>query len=75
MQLSDVYSLWSATNIVQMVSAHTKDPKELKGFLKLGQKAHFNYMPRRPNVRPTGGDHRTKEVSQCNRQIDETKGR
>ena len=46
MQMSDVYSLWSATNTVQMMSAHTKDPKEIKKYLSLGQKARFWYGPR-----------------------------
>ena len=43
MQMSDVYSIWSATNTVQMMSEHTRDVAEIKKHLGLGQKARFWY--------------------------------
>ena len=43
MQMSDVYSLWSGTNTVQMMSVHTKDTKEMAKYQSLGQKARFMY--------------------------------
>ena len=46
MQMSDVYSLWSATNTVQMLSAHTRDKQETKKYLSLGQQARYWYAPR-----------------------------
>ena len=33
---------------MQHLSQHTKDPKELKSYLTIGQKAQFYYRPRRP---------------------------
>ena len=41
--MADTYSLWSATNIVQIMSAHTSDTKEMTKYLGFGQKAHFWY--------------------------------
>ena len=46
MQMSDVYSLWSATNTIQMLSAHTRDKQEIKKYLSLGQKARYWYAPK-----------------------------
>ena len=46
-RLADRYSTWSAIAAVQHLSQHTKDPKELKDYLSVGQKAHFYYQPRR----------------------------
>ena len=46
MQMSDVYSLWSATTTVQMLSAYTRDKQEIKKYLSLGQKARYWYAPR-----------------------------
>ena len=46
MQISDVYSLWSATNTVQRLSGHTRDKQEVKKYLSLGQKARYWYAPR-----------------------------
>ena len=42
-KLSDIYSVWSATSTVQMMSEHTRDPKEISKYLSLGQKARFWY--------------------------------
>ena len=39
MQIADIYSLWSATNTIQMMSSYTRDVKEMSKFLGLGQKA------------------------------------
>ena len=47
--MSDIYSVWSATNTVQMMSEHTRDPKEMKRYLGLGQKARFWYGHRPKN--------------------------
>ena len=44
--MSDVYSLWSATNTVHMLSAHTRDKQEIKKYISLGQKARYWYAPR-----------------------------
>ena len=49
MQMSDIYSVWSATNIVHMMSEHTRDPKEMQKYLGLGQKARFWYGQRPKN--------------------------
>ena len=46
MQMSDVYSTWSATTTVQLLSAHTRDKQEIKKYLSMGQKARFWYAPR-----------------------------
>ena len=46
MQMSDVYSTWSATTTVQLLSAHTRDKQEIKKYLGVGQKARFWYAPR-----------------------------
>ena len=46
MQMSDVYSTWSATTTVQLLSAHTRDVQEMKKYLSMGQKARFWYAPR-----------------------------
>ena len=43
MQMADIYSVWSATNTVQMMSAHTRDTKEMTKYLGLGQKVRFWY--------------------------------
>ena len=43
MQMSHVYSLWSATDTVQMISVHTKDTKEMAKNLSLGQMSRFMY--------------------------------
>ena len=44
--MSDVYSLWSATTTVQLLSSHTRDKQEIKKYLSLGQKARCWYAPR-----------------------------
>ena len=44
-----IYSLWSATNTVQMMSAHTRDIKEMSTCLGLGQKARSWYGHRLKN--------------------------
>ena len=44
--MSDVYSLWSATTTVQLLSAYTRDKQEIRKYLSLGQKARFWYAPR-----------------------------
>ena len=43
MQMSDVYTVWSATNTVQMMSEHIRDTTEMKKYLGLGQNARFWY--------------------------------
>ena len=50
-RLADSYSTWSATSAVQYLSQHTKDVKELKSYLSLGQQGKFDYQPRRPKVK------------------------
>ena len=49
MQLADVYRIWSAANTMQMMSEHTRDPKEIKKYLGMGQKARFWYRHRPKN--------------------------
>ena len=44
MQLADVYSMWSATNVIQMLSEHTRDKQEYKKYLGLGQKASISML-------------------------------
>ena len=46
MQMSDVYSLWSAITTIQLLSAHTRDTKVYQKYLGVGQKARFWYAPR-----------------------------
>ena len=46
MQLADVYSVWSATATVQLLSSHTRDAKEIAKYMSTGQKARFWYAPR-----------------------------
>ena len=46
MQMSDVYSTWSATTTVQLLSVHARDKQEIKKYLSMGQKARFWYAPR-----------------------------
>ena len=50
-RLADRYSTWSAVSAVQYLSQHTKDTKELKEYLSIGQKPRFYYQPRRPKVK------------------------
>ena len=49
MQMADVYSVWSATNTVQMISEHTRDISEMRKYLSLGQKARYWYGHRPKN--------------------------
>ena len=46
MQMSDAYSIWSATTTIQLLSVHTRDIKEYRKYLGTGQKARFWYAPR-----------------------------
>ena len=46
MQIADVYSVWSATETVQLLSRHTRDTKEIAKYMSTGQKARFWYAPR-----------------------------
>ena len=53
MQMSDIYSVWSATNTVQMMSEHTRDPKEIKKYLGLGRRPDFGMGTDQRTIRKT----------------------
>ena len=62
MRMADVYSLWSATNTVQMISEHTRDIVEMKNTLALGKKPCTGMDTERKTIKKQHIEMRTLEL-------------
>ena len=49
MHTADVYSIWSATTVVQLLSVHTRDAEAYAKYLNIGQKARYIHGKRPKN--------------------------